>query len=161
MCYRSNLQEIPALVRTLLADKRAWQVELRHTYDVAHIPPEFRTAEFLTTDEWQWLAAQLAGHDPTQVILLLPPDGIGYDPNAITPPADPENDDGKFAMFANLEDAAWNRAPRPYNLSMDWSGVLRVYGWKPQGRGQPDRFITYAKTNIAFLTDPLTFLATL
>jgi hypothetical protein len=161
MCYRSNLRAIPNLVQTLLDDKRAWQVELRHTYDVFHIPDEFRVAEFLTTEEWAWLAAELAHHDPTRVVLLLPPGGQGHDPDALRPKPDPDNDDGKFIGFAAAEDAAWNRAPRPYNLAMDWSGVLRVYGWKPQGGGQPDRFITYAKTNITFLADPLNFLSAL
>ena len=161
MCYRSNLQAIPALVQTLLCDKSAWQVELRHTYDVAHIPPEFRATEFLTTQEWRWLADQLAHHDPEQVVLLLPPGGIGHDPHSPLLAPDPENDDGKFAMSPGADNAAWNQAPRPYNLAMDWSGVLRVYGWKPLGEGRPDRFITYAKTNIAFLPNPLAFLSTL
>lgn len=161
MCYRSNLRSIPALVQTLLDDKRAWQVELRHTYDVAHIPADFRDAEFLSTAEWTWLAAELARHDPARVVLLLPPGGLGHTPDATRPESDPENDDGKFASFERIEDAAWLRAPRPYNLAMDWSGVLRVYGWKSQGDGQPDRFITYAKTNITFLADPLAFLFTL
>lgn len=161
MCYRSNLRAIPVLVQTLLDEKRAWQVELRHTYDVAHIPSEFRAAEFLTTDEWVWLATELAHHSSARVVLLLPPAGQGHDPDAPRPKRDPDNDDGKFASFEGVEDGAWNRAPRPYNLAMDWSGVLRVYGWKPQGDGQPDRFITYAKTNITFLADPLTFLSAL
>ncbi len=161
MCYRSNLHSIPALVQTLLDEKRAWQVELRHTYDVAHIPPNFRETEFLTTEEWAWLKAQLAHHDTSRVVLLMPPDDGGYDPTAITPPADPQNDDAKFASYPGDDDAAWNRAPRPFNLSMDWAGVLRVYGWKPQGDGKPDRFITYAKTNIAFLANPMAFLEAL
>ena len=161
MCYRSNLKSIPQLVKTLLADKRAWQVELRHTYDVAHIPEYFRATEFLTTNEWAWLFDQLSGHDPAQVVLLPPPDGVGHTPDTPRPAADPANDDPKFQGFADEAEAAWNQAPRPYNLAMDWSGVLRVYGWKPQGPGQPDRFITYAKTNITFLKDPLAFLATL
>lgn len=161
MCYRSNLRTIPALVQTLLHEKRAWQVELRHTYDVSHIPDDFRATEFLTTEEWAWLTAELAHHDRSQVILLLPPAGKGHDVKAPPPKPDLENDDGKFISFQGPNDGARNRAPRPFNLAMDWSGVLRVYGWSPQGESQPDRFITYAKTNIAFLADPLAFLSTL
>jgi hypothetical protein len=161
MCYRSNLAGIPALVQTLLDDKRAWQVELRHTYDVSHIPTDFRSQEFLTTEEWTWLANALAHHDPGRVVLLLPPSGQGYDAAMKPPPADPDNDDGKFASEIGAPGTIWNRAPRPFNLSMDWSGVMRVYGWKPRGEGMPDQFVTYAKTNIMFLPDPLGFLATL
>lgn len=161
MCYRSNLQSIPALVQTLLDEKRAWQVELRHTYDVAHIPADFRKEEFLTTEEWLWIKAQLAHHDPSRVVLLLPPGEQGYDGTAKTPPADPDNDDGKFSPFLGTDDQPWNHAPRPFNLSMSWDGVMRVYGWKPVSPGQPDRFITYAKTNIHFLNDPLAYLSVL
>lgn len=161
MCYRSNLHTIPGLVQLLLDEKRAWQVELRHTYDVAHIPAAFREEEFLTTEEWAWLKQQLAHHDPARVVLLMPPGEQGYDPTQETPAADPENDDGKFRPFLAASEGAWNRAPRPFNLSMNWEGVLRVYGWKPDAPGKPDRFITYAKTNIHFLTDPIAFLGNL
>lgn len=161
MCYRSNLASIPALVETLLTQKRAWQVELRHTYDVAHIPGDFRENEFMSTEEWQWLKDQLSHHDPSRVVLLMPPGGLGYNQANETPPPDPENDDGKFSPHLLEGEAAWNRAPRPLNLSMNWQGILRVYGWKPQGPGKPDKFITYAKTNIHFLEDPMAFLATL
>ena len=161
MCYRSNLREIPMLVQALLDEKAAWQVELRHTYDVAHIAKEFRTEQFLSTEEWAWLQSELAHHDPSRVVLLLPPGGQGFDPARARPAADPENDDPKFTAHLNTGEAAWNRAPQPFNLSMDWTGLLRVYGWKPQGPGQPDRFVTYAKTNIHFLADPLAFLAAL
>ena len=86
MAYRSNLAEIPALADILLAERVAWQVEIRHTFDEAHIPQEFRDTEYLTTAEWTWLTDQLAHHDPARVLLLLPPGGVGYAPGA-TPAA--------------------------------------------------------------------------
>ena len=52
MAYRSNLAELPALVETLLGQGLAWQVEIRHTFDEAHIPQAFRDAEYLTTEEY-------------------------------------------------------------------------------------------------------------
>jgi len=161
MCYRSNLAEIPGLVQLLLDDKRASQVELRHTYDAAHIPPAFRAEEYLTTAEWAQLKQALSHHDPARVMLLMPPDEIGHDHDA--PPLDAmaNGDDSQFSPHMAPGEAAWNRAPRPFNLSMNWEGMLRVYGTKPDGKGKPDLFLTYAKTNIHFLHDPLAFLATL
>jgi hypothetical protein len=155
MCYRSNLHEIPALVQTLLDDKTAWQVELRHTYDVAHMPDDFRDEEYLSTAEWAWLKAALAHHDPDRVVLLMPFEERGYDPATHEKPtANQGNDDPDFSPVGD----PWNRAPRPFNLSMNWEGTLRVQGFQPQGGGKPDRFVTYAKTNIHFLPDPLAFL---
>ena len=101
MAYRSNLSEIPALVETLLREKQAWQVEIRHTYDMPHIPREFRLEEFMSAEEWDWLAERLAGHDPETVLLLRPPEGAGHrshpeigadgsvDPTPLAPPPPP------------------------------------------------------------------------
>ena len=160
MCYRSNLMEIPDLVRMLLDEKRAMQVELRHTFDVGHLPDAFRREEFLTTAEWTWLQAELAHHDPERVVLVPPPDGIGYDPATYVPPVPVTpgaNDDPEFSPPGG----DLNRPPRPFMLSMNWEGTLRIQGWQPIGNGQPDRFVTYLKTNIHFLRDPLAFLGTL
>ena len=87
MAYRSNLHEIPAMVEVLRRDKMAWQVEIRHTYDEPHIPADFRDGEFLTTAEWAWLAEQLKAYPPDEVLLLLPPGGVGYDPTGTAPAA--------------------------------------------------------------------------
>ena len=38
MAYRSNVREIPALVEQLRREKMAWQVEIRHTFYMPHIP---------------------------------------------------------------------------------------------------------------------------
>jgi hypothetical protein len=155
MAYRSNLHEIPALVATLLDEKRAWQVEIRHTYDEPHIPPAFRDAEFLSTAEWAWLAAQLHGHDPQRVLLLLPAGGIGYD----AAPAAPCH-----AASSAPSSAAAARAPeipRPLNIGIAWDGTMRIYGEEPRGSGQPPAQVNYVTTNIADLTDKLGFLMAL
>ena len=56
-----------------LRDERlAWQVEVRHTFDVEHIPADFRDAEFLGDDGWAWLAEQLKAY-PAEDVLLIPP----------------------------------------------------------------------------------------
>jgi MoaA/NifB/PqqE/SkfB family radical SAM enzyme len=172
MAYRSNLREIPGMIETLLRDKMAWQVEIRHTYDEPHIPPEFRDGEFLTTAEWAWLADALKDHSPETVVLLLPPGGVGYDgsetatrapagkPSApkMTEPAGPE---ALPDEFISAPGGKYDRIPRPLNLSMDWDGTLRVYGEEPRGPGQPPTHVNYMMTNILYLRDPVRMLLAL
>jgi len=52
----------------------------------------------------------------------------------------------------------WHMAPRPLQISMNWQGVMRVYGWEPSGDRRPDRFVCYAQANVQMLADPLRFL---
>ncbi len=156
MAYRSNLSEIPELVETLLREKQAWQVEIRHTYDMPHIPREFRLAEFMSPEEWDWLAERLARHDPETVLLLRPPEGAGHrshpeigadgavDPTPLPPPPPPSR----------------LRIPRPFNLAMDWDGALRVYGEVAVPGRQP-ALTNYVMTNINYLPDPIRFLLAL
>jgi organic radical activating enzyme len=74
MAYKSNFRELPALVEWLRNERRAWKVDIRDTYDVPSIPPEFRAAEFLDRSDWVWLRDQLAHYSPLEVTLCLPPD---------------------------------------------------------------------------------------
>jgi hypothetical protein len=151
MAYRSNLREIPSLIRTLLDEKQAWQVEIRHTYDEPHIPPAFRDAEFLTTAEWAWLAAELQGLPPDRVVLLLPPGGVGYAPRSseVSPSADIRTSSAARVI------------PRPFNISMSWDGSMRVYGEEPRGPGEPPAHVNHVTVNIMDLADPLGFLLSL
>jgi tetratricopeptide (TPR) repeat protein len=73
MAYKSNLRELPGMVRYLLQEREAWQVELRYTFDVPHMPPMFREREYLEPMEWAWLYHQLADLPKDRVILSLPP----------------------------------------------------------------------------------------
>ncbi|MBV9813958.1 MAG: hypothetical protein JO326_14515, partial [Acetobacteraceae bacterium] len=169
MAYRSNLREIPGMVSVLLRDKMAWQVEVRHTFDEPHIPPEFREREFLSTAEWAWLAEALSHHAPEQVLLLLPPAGVGHDrPGEAAPGAalvgrglDPAPPSDATAVGSAPDGRAYERIPKPLNLSMDWDGTLRVYGEQPREAGQPPSHVNYVMTNINYLKDPLRFLLTL
>jgi hypothetical protein len=155
MAYRSNLREIPALVATLLREKQAWQVEIRHTYDEPHIAPDFREAEFLSTEEWAWLADQLRDWPADRVLLLLPPGGKGHDgPSAPAPDSLPSAE-------ATGGEAAPSRIPRPLNISISWDGAMRVYGEEPRGPGEAPAHVNYVMTNIAYLDDPVRFLLAL
>ena len=106
MAYRSNLAEIPGMVELLLRERMAWQVEIRHTYDEPHIPSDFRDSEFLTTQEWAWLAAELAHHSPERVLLLLPPHGVGFDVNAAPEVAVPVLEAVAEVSVGDVDDSA-------------------------------------------------------
>jgi molybdenum cofactor biosynthesis enzyme MoaA len=169
MAYRSNLAEIPTLVETLLTRGLAWQVEIRHTFDEEHIPQAFRDSEYLTTEEWAWLADRLAGHDPARVVLLAPPGGIGYTPGSVA--ADPATDDKAVGRVPITPSGAlvpitaptgrYQRIPRPLAIAMEWTGTLRIYGGEVRGAGTRPIVVNYLVTNIGYIGDPLAFLMSL
>ena len=145
MAYRSNLAEIPGLVKQLLDDRLAWQVEIRHTFAVEHIPAAFRDQEFLQAPDWTWLAEQLSHHAVGDVLLLPPP---APDPSA-----------GSGADGAGLSGAS-RVVTQPLNLRLLWDGRLIVYGeWiGPTGLPDHEQFVV---TNIHHLRNPRQFLLSL
>lgn len=155
MAYRSNLAEIPDLVETLLADRRAWQVEVRYTFDRHHIPDAFRNAEYLAAEDWTWLADRLARHDTARVLLIPPPGGQGHVPGSTAPPAETARDN------MAPPGGPWNRPARPFQISLGWDGAMRVQGPNPHSGDLRGDVITYVTTNIQFLKDPVDFLLSL
>jgi len=168
MAYRSNLFEIPQFLDVLLREKSGWQIEIRNTFDEPHIPAQFRDFEFLTTAEWAWLDTQLKRFSPDEVILLLPPDGIGYDRYAPQPPPPPppSSPTSPAAAAAPLTDGAVHviaegPASRPFNLRIAWDGTLNVYSELPRSPGQPPTHANYLFSNINDLADPMATLFSL
>ena len=138
MAYRSNLAELPGLVTLLLAEKSAWQVEVRYTFEEEHIAAEFRRAELLTAADWDWLAAQLAHHDPDRVLLIRPP--------IITPDTAPVIASDAGAAQADpvpvLDTIAAPAGPAvaagyPLGMRIDWDGQVTVYSQVTQADGRP------------------------
>ncbi len=154
MAYRSNLREIPGLVALLRREKAAWQVEIRSTFDMPHIDPAFREKEFLTTAEWAWLDAALQPRDEN-VMLLLPPGGVGYEP-APAAAAAPGADLGEpvDTVLAEVPE----RVPQPFNVRISWDGRMDVFGEEPSLPGRPAKHTYYLKTNINELADPVATL---
>jgi hypothetical protein len=150
MAYRSNLLEIKQLCTHLLGQKSGWQVEIRNTFDEPHIAQRFRDFEYLTTAEWAWLAAELKGFPPEQVILLLPPNGEGHDRYA--PPAPPQ------PKSEIVPEVAPGPVPRPFNLRISWDGTLNVYAELPREPGESPSHANYLISNINALEDPLAAL---
>ena len=94
MAYKSNFREIPELIEYLRRERRAWNVEIRYSFDMTHIPPEFCRDEFLDNPDWRWLKAQLAHYSVHDVLLSLPPDfsdDPAQDPLPYADPARPRN----------------------------------------------------------------------
>jgi len=73
MVYKSNLAEIPSLVEHLLSARRADEIQLRFTFDMPHIPQEFREAEYVDDAAWDWLEDAVGHHRPGRVQVIRPP----------------------------------------------------------------------------------------
>jgi pyruvate-formate lyase-activating enzyme len=145
MAYKSNLTEIPDLVRYLRDERMASQVEVRHTFDVEHIPGTFRDTEFLESADWEWLADKLGGYTAEEVLLIPPPEPDSPAMNLST-----GTDTGSVPRFVT----------RPLNLRMQWDGRLIVYGeWTGlTGMREHEQFVV---TNVHHLRDPRQFLTAL
>lgn len=152
MAYRSNLHELPGLVDLLFAEKLAWQVEVRYTFDEGHIPDSFRQAEYLRDSEWSWLEAQLAHHDPARLLLLTPP------PEARTAEVAPRPAPAPGAVPASAPDpvpdlSAPSTPPSyPLGMRMDWDGTLSVYTEGRRADGLP-LHTTHLEVNIKAVED--------
>jgi molybdenum cofactor biosynthesis enzyme MoaA len=165
MAYRSNLAEIPSLVGMLLTERMAWQVEIRYTYEAAHIEQAFREAEYLTTEEWAWLAKQLAHHDTARMVLTAPPGGIGYLPAGEAPstgqadsqPAPQPATSGPITVPSSV----FTRVDRPLNMIVDCTGGVTIYGWEVHDSNLEPVRITYLVTNLRYIDDPLRFIMSL
>ena len=153
MAYRSNLHEIPGLVELFLAEKLAWQVEVRYTFDEPHIPDSFRKSEYLADADWTWLEAQLAHHDPKRVVLVLPP------PEKRTETV-PINRDPAPVPAADAPAPPKPRPSYPLGMRLDWDGSLTVYS---EAIGPDGNLLhtNHAELNIRDVADPGVLVADL
>jgi sulfatase maturation enzyme AslB (radical SAM superfamily) len=149
MVYKSNLHELPELVRYLLEERRAWQVELRHTFDVPHLPDGFRESEFLDWDQWLWLRDQMAQYPADRVQLSLPP-----------PPAPSLSVPAAVPVAAAAPSAPAGFLPHRYLFRMSWDGSLRVVGILSDSRNDDGREKLMLETNVREI-EPLVFLDSL
>lgn len=156
LAYRSNRDEIPALVETLLTKKLAWQVEIRHTFDEEHIPRDFAAAEYLDQGDWEWLAEQLSGYAPERV-LLIPPSRLKLIP---PPPSSSPETTTKQKQHDQMAKVS-HGPPHPLQIRIDWDGKLRVYG-ETQGTvdGAPT-LQNFVISNIAYIRDVVGFVTSL
>jgi molybdenum cofactor biosynthesis enzyme MoaA len=151
MVYKSNLAEIPSLVEHLLAARRADEIQLRFTFDVPHIPQEFRESEYVSAADWDWLTAQMAHHPAEKVKVIR-------NPAAEAPPAPAAAvmDEGAPAEKAS----AGIVLPGRFEFQTSWDGTIKVkrYWAVPfDTSGEPPILEINAKD----IADPLAFFASL
>jgi molybdenum cofactor biosynthesis enzyme MoaA len=79
MAYRSNMHEIPGMVRWMNETGRAAEVEIRYTFNTANISEDFRREQFLRREEWLELKAKLEELPFTNYTLSMPPDDYNRD----------------------------------------------------------------------------------
>ena len=84
MAFRSNLREIPDLVRWMNGSGMAWQIEIRYTFNTSNISDSFRAEHFLRHDEWIALRKSLEALPYTNWVLGEPPPGYDTDVPALS-----------------------------------------------------------------------------
>jgi sulfatase maturation enzyme AslB (radical SAM superfamily) len=146
MAYKSNLRELPDLVSYLLEHRRAKQVELRYSYNVPHMPPSFREAEFLDDADWTWLATALAGFSPDQLDLVRPPTLIPAPPTATN---------------AEIQHAPAELLPGRALFRLSWDGRLKALGVRASSRYDAVQEETIFEGNINDIDLPEVFLRTI
>ncbi len=99
MAFRSNLSEIPSLVKWMNESGNAWEIEVRHVFNTANIPEEFRREHFLHAGDWERLL---------EVI-----DALGYDNCVFPPPPAESYEETEREMPGNWFDSYKHPADAP------------------------------------------------
>jgi molybdenum cofactor biosynthesis enzyme MoaA len=149
MVYKSNLAEIPSLVEHLLTQRRADEIQLRFTFDVAHIPAEFRASEYVDDADWDWLAAQVAHLPADKVKVIRNPAAEAAPPVQETPAApDPGTKSAGVVLPGRFEfQTSWDGTIK---VKRFWAVPFDVSGEKP-----------ILEINARDIADPLAFFASL
>jgi Radical SAM superfamily len=147
MAYRSNLAELPELVRYLREARLAWQVELRCTMEMSHIPAGFAAGEYLGDADWNWLETQLAGYSSSEVLIVRPippPQEVLAPEGDVLPAAAPQVDPAAPPALPEL----------PLNMLVEWDGSILVCNkWE-----RPSERKRLAVARIQEIADPCGFL---
>jgi molybdenum cofactor biosynthesis enzyme MoaA len=171
MAYKSNLRELPEMVRYLRDEGLGRRIELRHTFNVDHVDPEFKRREFLDRAEWDWLEQQLSGYPAGEVLVWraadAPEPGELYEP-AARPSAPPDEDHfidptGRNTPPAPVvfhDDTELNPpsdyVPGKLQFHMTSAGDFRGYRILQSDGGAREDLL--ADGNIANVADPAMFL---
>jgi len=141
MAYKSNMTEIPELIAYLREERDAAFIDVRYTYDEAHIDADFKRQEYLDASEWLWLKSALAQY-PASELSVCPPPGL------CDPAAHPANQGTEGS-----EDYAVTQGE--YEFRVSWSGRLCVAPIYRANR--PACVPDLLETNIANIEDPVQF----
>ncbi len=158
MAYKSNLHELPELVHHLFEERQARQVEIRYTYDVPHIPPGFKQAEYLEPQDWRWLQEQFSQYTSDRLMLVAPPnDAAPAVPAAKGGASDGVGDTGATRLAVPPQEAAGAVLAGRYMFRLSWDGSLRVQGILAASRNGEARERQLLSTNIRDIADPRAF----
>jgi hypothetical protein len=164
MAYKSNLTEIPDLVAYLREERSASCIDVRYTFDMPHIDPAFKQAEFLDYHDWQWLKAQLAHYPTHEVNLSLPPGLLPpLDVSAISNGA--QTDAPLAAAGHPAADSTASEQPQPvrapgeFEFRVSCDGKVCIAPFYSANR--PDAIRDIAETNIVDIYDLGAFLQSL
>jgi molybdenum cofactor biosynthesis enzyme MoaA len=139
MAYRSNMDEIPALVRWMNERGSATQVEIRYTYNTSNIADEFKRTNFMRHEDWSTLRSRLRKLPYTNWVLGEPPPG--YDPDTPERPAN-------WFDRVPLTPPPHRSFPRPLRLRA-----------RPDGRVHPCHAEDVFAVKITELADPIQFFS--
>jgi MoaA/NifB/PqqE/SkfB family radical SAM enzyme len=118
MAFRSNLEEIPEVVRVSRDRWLSTGNEIRYTFNVAHITDEFRRREYLFPSDWETLTERL---NRTGVpFVIAPPPADGYE-ETIKPSQNFFED-----RAAGLDDQARLTLTRPLGLRVAPDGTVVI-----------------------------------
>jgi MoaA/NifB/PqqE/SkfB family radical SAM enzyme len=159
MAYQSNLREIPELVDYLRSERLAHTIDVRHTFDMSHIPPEFKAQEYLTNDDWRWLQEQLGQYPVHEVMVTVPPDFVPEAQEAAAPIAEAAPAGPHDPIAAAKGDPRYERLGGMFEVRLSHDGTMAICpaltGESPQGR------LDHVHVNITKIGDPAEFLMSL
>ena len=159
MAYKANFREIPSLVEHLLTARGGSEIEVRYTYDEAHIPADFKQAEYLDEPDWLWLRDQLAHRNGSTVMLSMPP-GVGQPQGAPAAAAQPVAESPPQPL-ARPDDTPPGFLPGRYGFRLIWDGTLEVRRlWGGSGPPVPSE-VLLTTVNVRDVGDPEAFLMSL
>jgi molybdenum cofactor biosynthesis enzyme MoaA len=141
LAYRSNLAEIPEIVRYFLDKPATAEIEIRATMNKPHIPQYFRETEFLTSAEWRLLDSAMQTLSASKIVKMFPPGLQGYD------------DDNGVDPAGRPFQPGLSPAPRPLNLRVTWDGTVTAFSVGLD--------VSYYRSNLNDMADPLAALLAL
>lgn len=139
MAYKTNIDEVPGMVRRAFEEFNAERHEVRYTFNVRHITEEFRQEHFLSREDWVRLKDEL--------------DAMPYDIDIVLPPDDYEKAHARSVNYWEMPDEEGFPAiepDRPIALRAAWDGEIRL-------RKREQHFMV----NVNILRDPKAFFAAL
>jgi MoaA/NifB/PqqE/SkfB family radical SAM enzyme len=119
MAFKSNMREIPDLIRKTSETYHSSEHEIRFTINMQHIRDDFRKAEYLVKDDWDWLTENLAPL-PHPYLISYPHPGH-ENPDVVFPSAN-------YQIKTSGKEWYGGRVAMPMTIRIRVDGALLVVG---------------------------------